>query len=254
MLLAVALFWAGSWLVMSGALDALERRVHQTVMQTTAGWGFAVRNVLVDGREYTDVDTLRAMIGVEKGDPVFAFDPAKTKTNIEKLSWVKTAQVERRLPDTIYVKVEERIPLALWQRDKRLFLIDADGVILTDRNLEPWKNLLIVVGDDAPKKAAALIAMIHAEPLIEKRVEAATLMSGRRWDLTLKSGAEVKLPEEEMGLALRQLAINHEEEALLDKDVLSIDVREQGRITVRTKPGAVSDFNAGITPASGKPI
>jgi cell division protein FtsQ len=90
-------------------------------------------------------------------------------------------------------------------------------------------------------------------------VETATLVSGRRWDLTLKSGADVKLPEDEMGLALRKLAVSQEEEALLDKDVLVIDVRDEGRITVRTKPGAAQaldeDLNAPvITPAAGSPI
>ena len=220
----------------------------------TAGWGFAVKNILVDGRHYTDADTLKAMINMEKGDAIFAFDPVAAKAMLEKLSWVKTAHVERRLPDTIYIRLTERAPLALWQRHRKLVLIDADGVVLTDRNLGPFQKLPIVVGEGAQTRAAGLIALLAAEPLIFDRVEAATLISERRWDLKLKSGAEVKLPEADIGLALRKLAVDHEEEALLDKRVLSIDVREEGRITVRTKPGAAQDFNAAITPAAGKPI
>ena len=253
------LSWLGSWMVLSGTAGSLERRTQRAVFDITRNWGFAVRNILVDGRHHTDAETLKAMIGIERGDPIFAFDPAYTKAEIERLPWVKKARVERRLPDTLYVKIEERKPLALWQRRGRLALIDADGVVLTDRDLGPWRSLMIVVGDNAPKRAAELLAMLEAEPEIESRVEAATLISGRRWDLKLKSGAEIKLPEADLGLALRKLAINHEEEALLDKDVLSIDVREEGRITVRTKPGAAQDFKskaAGgvITPAAGKPI
>lgn len=244
---------------MSGTMGVMERRAYNGAMNTTAGWGFAVKNIMVDGRRHTDADTLRAMIGIERGDPILAFNPSKVKADIEKLSWVKNARVERRLPDTLYIKIEERKPLALWQRGGRLSLIDAEGAVLTDRNLGPWRNLMIVVGDEAPQKAASLLSMLDAEPTIEERVDSATLISGRRWDLKLKSGADVKLPEDELGLALRKLAMNHEEEALLDKDVLSIDVREEGRITVRTKPGAAQDYNksaipAGITPAAGKPI
>lgn len=223
-------------------------------MEQTADAGFVVRNILVDGRHYTDVTTLRAMLNVDKGDPIFFLRPDEAQSMLEKMSWVKTAHVERRLPDTIYIKLTERTPLALWQRNKRLSLIDAEGMILTDQNLGEFRNLMIVVGDDAPKRAAGLITMLAAEPSIEERVEAATLISGRRWDLKLKSGAEVKLPEKDLGLALRKLAVNHEEESILDKDVLSIDVRDEARITVRTKPGAASDFNAGITPAAGNAI
>ena len=256
--LTAGAFWIGSWFVLSGAMERTQDRIETAVNNTTAGWGFAVKNIMVDGRRYTDADTLKAMVNMEKGDPIFSFKPDEAQKMIEKISWVKRAHVERRLPDTIYIKLEERRPMALWQRNKKLSLIDSEGVVLTDHNLAPWKNLMIVVGDDAPHKAAGLLQMLEAEPVIEERVEAATLISGRRWDLKLKSGADVKLPERELGLALRKLAINHEEEALLDKDVLSIDVREEGRITVRTKPGAAQDYNkAGashITPASGKPI
>lgn len=253
------LFWVGSWFVMSGMMERTRHAIDNSINEKTAGFGFAVKNVIVEGRHHTDVDTLRAMVNMEKGDPIFSFEPAEAKKMVERISWVKSAHVERRLPDTIYIRIEERQPMALWQRNKRLSLIDAEGVILTDHNLSPWKNLMIVVGDDAPRKAAELLTMLQAEPVIKDRVEAATLISGRRWDLKLKSGADVKLPEAELGLALRKLAVNHEEEALLDKDVLSIDVREEGRITVRTKPGAAQDYNgksgaSQITPASGKPI
>lgn len=241
---------------MSGLMDRTRGRIETAFLDTTAGWGFAVRNVLVDGRHYTDADALKAMIGMEKGDPILAFHPAEAKAMIEKLSWVKKAHIERRLPDTIYIRLEERKPLALWQRNQKLALIDDEGVILTDQNLDHFRHLMIVVGDEAPVRASELISMLDAEPVIEERVEAATLISGRRWDLKLKSGADVKLPEEELGVALRRLAINHEEEALLDKDVLSIDVREEGRITVRTKPGAAQDYDKpGLIPtAAGSPI
>lgn len=252
-----SVFFAGMWIVKSGALDRTGQRIQNAMLETTAEWGFSVQNIMVDGRNHTDVATLRAMLNVEKGDPIFALRPAQAKEMIEKLSWVKSARVERRLPDTIYINLEERTPLALWQRNKRLSVIDAEGMILTDRNLNQFKDLMIVVGDEAPKKAAALLSMLKAEPAILERVEAATLISGRRWDLKLTSGAEVKLPELEMGLALRKLAVNHEEEAILDKDVVSIDVREEGRITVRTKPGAAQEFQQGaptVTPAAGSPI
>jgi cell division protein FtsQ len=250
--------WAGSWLILSGYAAQIGYRATESALNTSARWGFAVNNILVDGRVYTGSDTLKAMTGVERGAPILAFNPASMKAEIEKLSWVKKAHVERRLPDTLYIRLEERTPLALWQRNRRLSLIDEEGVVLTDQNLERWKDFLIVVGDDAPKNAAGLLMMLEAEPVLRARVEAATFVAGRRWDLRLKSGADVKLPEEDMGLALRRLAVNHEEEGILDKDVLAIDVREEGRITVRTKPGAAQDFGdnpaAAITPAAGKPI
>ena len=169
---------------------------------------------------------------------------------IEKLSWVKAAQVERRMPDTIYIGLEERVPMALWQRHKRLSLIGSEGVILTDHKLERFKDYIIVVGEDVPAKAPEFLRLLRSEPIIQSRVEAATLISKRRWDLTLKNNILVKLPENETALSLRRLAVTQEEENLMDKDIREIDMRDPLRITVRTKPGAVQEYKAGYKTTS----
>jgi oligopeptidase B len=53
------------------------------------------------------------------------------------LPWVRRASVERRLPDTIFVRLEERIPLALWQRQGRFVVIDSHDHATTEIRLVP---------------------------------------------------------------------------------------------------------------------
>lgn len=242
--------WVGVWFFMSDASTRLSDWANGKVMAVTANHGFQVENILVEGRRYTDVDALRAIINVDKGDSIFLFDPAAAKEMIEKISWVKSAQIERRLPDTIYIGLQERTPMALWQRHKRLSLIDTDGVVLSDHKLEPFQEFIVVVGEEVPSEAPGFLRLLTAEPLIFDKVEAATLVSGRRWDLTLKSGAVVKLPEEDTTVALRRLAVMQEEEKLMEKDINVIDVREPTRITVQTKPGAVQEYKTGFQAAA----
>lgn len=252
--LAIIVFigWLGSWFFMSGASTRFGDWAENKILLTTANAGFRVQNILVEGRHYTDSDTLKAIVNIGKGDPLFAFKADEARTMIEKLSWVKVAQVERRLPDTIYIGLEERSPMALWQRNKRLSLIDAEGAVLTDHKLERFKDYIIVVGEDVPEKSPEFLKLLESEPLVQKRVEAATLISNRRWDLKLKSGALVKLPEEAMALALRRLAVTQEEDGLMDKDIKEIDVRDPVRITVRTKPGTVQEYKAGYQKTSSR--
>jgi len=189
---------------------------------------------------------LRALIDIERGDPIFRFDPAKTKEMIERVSWIKEAHVERRLPNTIYVGLQERQPMALWQHKGKLRLIDAEGVVLTDHDLEPFKELVIVVGEDAPEMALELLSIVSVEPLLQERLEAVSHVGKRRWDLRLKNGIIVKLPEKDLGLALRKLAESQEKDKLMDKDLLVIDMRNLDRITVRTRPGAVEEYKASL--------
>ncbi|GJL86092.1 MAG: hypothetical protein DHS20C02_18670 [Micavibrio sp.] len=238
--------WAGAWFFLSDADSKTAHWTKQTMLEASAGMGFSVANILVEGRKYSDADVLLAIINVEKGDPLFSFNPDEAQELIEKVAWVKAAHVERRLPDTIYVGLEERQPLALWQKDKKLRLIDADGEVLTDRNLKKFKDLIIVVGVDAPARAPGLLNMLAAEPALGKRVESASWIGGRRWDMKLEGGINVSLPEDDIGFALRRLSVAQEEDGLLDKDIVSIDLRKEDRIIVRTRPGKVQEYKAGM--------
>lgn len=240
----VLVLWLCAWIVLSGAVPQLSQRAGKSFYMAAAQCGFVVNNLLVEGRENTDPDVLRALLNVDRGDPIFALDPAEAKDLIERISWVREAHVERRLPDTIYIGLVERVPMALWQNKGKVRLIDSDGVTLSDSRLEKFSDLIILVGEDAPRFAPDLIRLLNAEPSLKPRVEAASWVGERRWDIKMRSGVVVKLPEGDLGLALRRLAKAQEEDGLLDKDVETIDLREEGRITVRTRPGVVMEYKA----------
>lgn len=242
--LAVAA-WLCAWLWAGGGFARGADWSRQALYDTSAAAGFTVRDVLVEGRENTDPDVLRALLGVEKGDPIFTFRPAEAKERVERLPWVKEARVERRLPQTIYIRIAERRPMALWQNRKKLRLIDREGVTLADSGLEKFAGLPIVVGEDAPARAAALFDLLAAEPAIGNRVEAAARVGGRRWDLTLESGTVVRLPEGDEGLALRRLAAAQEDDGILDRNLKAVDLREPDRIILRSASGAPEEYKGG---------
>ena len=240
------MLWLGAWIWLSHTPQKIAHWSAVQFQQLAATQGFAVQNILVEGRKNTDPDVLRALLNVERDDPVFAFNPVEAKELIERISWVREAHVERRLPDTIYIGLVERVPLALWQNKGKVRLIDADGVTLTDRKLKKFSDLIVLVGQDAPKHAPALLRLLHVEPVLKDSIEAATWVGKRRWDLKTKGGITVKLPEGDLGLAVRRLAKSQEDDHLLDKEINVIDLREPDRITVRTKPGAVKEYKAGL--------
>lgn len=241
----VALAGLCVWIGMSGFAQKTVNKAGIAVADAAASKGFVVKRILVEGRENTDADVLRALINVEQGDPILAFDPQEARDLIRRISWVKEVQVERRLPDTIYIGLTERKPLALWQNKGKIRLIDSEGVTLEDSGFDKFHDLIILVGENAPREAADLVRMLDAEPLLRARTEAASWVGDRRWDLKLKNGATVRLPEGDIGLALRRLGAAQEADSLLDKDLSVIDAREPDRMSVRTKPGAVQLYKAG---------
>ena len=244
--LAALLAGGGFWLACSGLPARAASGAQQKIYRITARHGFAVRNILVQGRVNTDPDVLRGLVNAAPGDPLLALNPRDVRESIERVSWIAQAHVERRLPDTVYIKLTERAPLALWQNKGKLRLIDKDGVILTDAGLQKFSALPLVVGEEAPAHAAALLSLVAAESSLMPRLEAATWIGNRRWNLTLKGGVTVELPADDTGLALHRLGTAQQAEELLDKNISAVDLREPGRITVQTKPGAVGEYKASL--------
>jgi cell division protein FtsQ len=250
--LALVGVWFAAWLWLSGSFVKATDYSHKAFLEASAEAGFSVKNILVEGRVHIEADTLMALLDVEKETPIFAFDLAAAQKRIEALSWVKSLRLERRLPDTIYVGLQEREPLALWQNDNKLFLIDEDGVVLTDKGLKKFEDFILVLGKDAPENAKIMIRTLEAEPDVLAHIEAASWIGGRRWNLITYDGISIKLPEADIGLALRRLAGKQEISGILNKNLDHIDLRNPDRIIVQVAPGKVQDYDAKGQDASFK--
>lgn len=229
--------WLGAIATVSGTVSQTYDHIVNKFLTASVNVGFSVQDIVVVGRQRTDPDLLRTLLDTKKGDPILAFDPQSAQKSIEDISWIKTVSITRRLPDTIIVDLIERQPLALWQQNKKLNVIDENGVKLTSRNLEDFNTLPIIVGADAPKHAPHLIGILNAEPSIAEKLDAAVRVSGRRWDLHLQNGIKVRLPEQDMEVALKKLAYTHATRKILNKNILSIDLRLGDKLVIKPVPG-----------------
>jgi len=119
--------------------------------------GLVVADIEVEGRETTDVATIMAALGAARGTPILAVSPGRAKEQLESLPWVRSATIERRLPGTLFVRLVERRPLAVWQHGGKQELIDRDGEVISVTDLSPFARLPTLVGEGAAPHAAALI-------------------------------------------------------------------------------------------------
>ena len=248
--LAAALIGIGGFAVhLSGWDAAAVERVHARVLALSAEAGLVVSDVVVQGRGRTGGDAILAALGAARGTPMLAINPAAAKARLEALPWIRSASVERLLPDTLYVQVTERQPLALWQRKGKLQLIDREGAVVAVPSLDEFTDLIILVGQDAPKAAAPLLEMLASEPALRPHVAAAVRVGGRRWNLKLDSGIDIELPEDNVGAAWHQLAQLDRTDGLLERDILKVDLRLPDRLVLQVpepaKPAPAKKKNVG---------
>ncbi len=244
----VFVLWLGAWFILTGTGTKTYNWIGQKVLIATADMGYRVKDILVEGRVNADRETLLEILAIDRGDPTFKFDPQNAKLKLLEMSWIRSAHVERRLPDTIYIRLQERTPIALWKKtaQDKIELVDDAGTTIRPDDLWTFMNLPMVTGEGAPARTPELLSVLEAEAAIKERVDNAQLIENRRWNLLLKSGAVVKLPESDVGLALRTLALSQEKEQIMDWDISAIDLRDPGRIIFRTKLGKVREYKTGL--------
>ena len=206
------------------------------MLDGTARFGLVVADVRVEGRETTSRETIMTALGAGPGTPILAISPRRAKEQLEALPWIRSAVVERRLPDTLYVRLVERKPLALWQHNSKLDLIDREGAVIPVTRLDRFAKLPMVVGDHAADHAAELLDMLATEPDLAARVSAAIRVGDRRWNLRIDNAIDVFLPADAAMTAWAQLARLERSSAILKRDVQAVDIRLPDRLVLRVSP------------------
>jgi cell division protein FtsQ len=224
-LLMGGLIAGGWWLTYTGWTDRMLVEAEHRLIEAARGANLTLRQIQVEGRRETSITAIRGAVQVAEGDPILSADPAIIKRRLERLAWVKTARVERRLPDTLYLYIEEHEPMAIWQREHKQVLISRTGKEIERPRREDFERYLVVVGDDAPVHTAELLEMLAKAPELDERVKAAVRVGGRRWDLHMDNGVEVRLPEEGTLPAWLKLARLQRQHKLLERAILHIDLR-----------------------------
>ena len=216
--------------------QSLLQRAADKVVQETGLLGLTVSDIRVEGRETTDRETLLAALGAGLGTPILAVSPTRAKDRLEALPWVRTAVIERRLPGTLYVRLVERKPLALWQHGGKIELIDRGGDVIPVARLDQFAKLPMVVGEGAERHAAELLEMLASEPELDTRVTAAIRVGDRRWNIRIDNAIDVLLPADGAANAWSQLARLERSSAILKRDLQTIDIRLPDRLVLRVGP------------------
>jgi cell division protein FtsQ len=195
---------------------------------TTSAVGFAIEDVKVSGNDQDGATSLVAL------------DIGMARKLISEMPWVEDVAVRKVYPGTIEVNLKERKAFGIWQHGSDLSLIEASGSVIAPLRDNKFSELPLFVGRDAETTAAGFYARFEQWPEISKRVKAYVRVAGRRWDLILDNGINIKLPEHDLDRAMQVLSTMEEGQQLLERDIAAVDLRLEDRTTIQLTPEAAA--------------
>lgn len=213
-------------------LNSAENKVEDSLVDA----GLTVEKIDITGELQTSEGEILETAGIEIGQPLLAVNIKDIKERVELLNWVKTATIARKMPDGVSMSIVEHQPAALWQLDNKLWILSDEGVRITDQGLEYFSDLPMISGSGADENLEGLMTVVSQNIELFDRVETASWVGGRRWDLILDNGIKIMLPENGIETAWHNLTEFERQEQLLAKNILAIDFRIEDKTVVRLTP------------------
>tara|TARA_B100000575_G_scaffold286055_1_gene282218 strand:- start:8 stop:826 length:819 start_codon:yes stop_codon:yes gene_type:complete len=208
------------------------KQLTSDLVRLSGDLGLNLQYIQVTGRSHTPTEMLVAATDIKMGQPLLGIQLAAVHRNLTQIGWVESAIVERLMPSTIKITIIERIPLALLQTRNGHELIDRGGTIIDGADPTEFSHLTVVAGKDAAANASLILNVLKTEPELFAEVWAVTYQSGRRWDVHLRNGIDIRLPETDPSTAWSRLAIVDHKKNIIGRDLAVIDLRVPEQLIV----------------------
>jgi cell division protein FtsQ len=200
--------------------------------------GFRIVSIALAGNRHISREEILAVAGVTGTTSLIFLDVDHARDRLKTNPWIADATVLKLYPGELQIGIKERAAFALWQKDGHVSVIAEDGTVLEPFVAPDLVRLPLVVGRGAETRAKEFLALLDRHPAMRDFVRASVLVGERRWNLRLKNGIDVRLPEVGVATALARLVELDREKNLITRDIVAIDLRLPDRVTVRLSDAA----------------
>jgi cell division protein FtsQ len=229
---------AGFGIVKGGHLEELTSALSDTRNALANSAGFRITAVAINGRKQLTQDEVLAIGGVNGRSSLLFLDATIVRDKLKTNPWIGEATVQKFYPGQLQIDIVERSAFALWQQGGRLSVIADDGAVLEPYLSRRFISLPLVVGKGADTHAKDFLALLARYPQVRAATKAAIFVGERRWNLRLKDGLDIRLPENDVGNALASLSKLDKEDRLFSRDIVAVDMRLPDRLTVQLSEDA----------------
>lgn len=130
--------------------------------QTQSDERFAVRTIQVEGFVNTPRVAVDAITKQYEGLNLFQIDLQRVERDLGGLAWVRRIDIEKKLPDTLRIRITERSPIALARNGELLRYVDEEGAPFAELSPSVGDDDLPVVSDAEGEELKRTVALLQS--------------------------------------------------------------------------------------------
>lgn len=199
---------------------------------------FALKSIEVTGAVQTSRAAIDSVTKAYAGTNLFRLDIARLQNDLRRLPWVSRVEIEKKLPDTLRVRVVERVPVALLDDDSTLRYVDERGVAFANLSPAVGDRDLPIIRDASGAELTRAVAFVDTlrsrDPQIFSRISEVRPVAPRGFALFDRElGAQVFVNEDDLSTKWRDFYAVARAERLGPHSIEYADLRFGDRIVIK---------------------
>ncbi len=199
---------------------------------------FAVRHVEITGAQHTTRADLERVTQLYRGLNLFNLDIARVQRDLNSLAWVSRIEIEKKLPDTLRIRVVERTPAALAVIRGGISYVDELGIAFAELSPSIGDSdlpLITAGGRNELARCVGILRQLRAQdPELYSRISEIRPLPPRDFaffDRELQT--VVYANEEDLSAKWRNLHAIARAERFRNGEIVYADLRFSGRVVLK---------------------
>lgn len=204
---------------------------------------FLITLVMIEGASDELTVDIQEILPIDLPISQFALNVHELQAKLEELDPIQSVDVRLKAGGLLTIDVVERTPAIVWRSFDEVELLARDGhrvSAITSVSLRP--DLPQVAGDGAQYHIPEALRLFRAARPLGDRVMGLQRIGERRWDVVLRGGIRIMLPEDAPRLALDRAIALHAAQDVLNRDISALDFRNGQRPTLRMNQAAQTEW------------
>jgi len=188
---------------------------------------------------------IREVLGLHFPISSFDLDLAELHKQVLSLPPVNIAEAHIKGGGILHIKVSEKTPALLLKKETGFHVLSERGEYIRSlSSREHFSDLPVITGDGAENAATQAMAIFKSIDMKLDQVRGLVFVGQRRWNIIMKSGQVVMLPENDPEQAIQKILLLDKTEQILSRQIAVFDFRLLSRITLRVPSNKYDQINS----------